>query len=170
MFNNQSPPLLAEPYKWKLGNQLTSKEREQLVRVLEENRGEFSFSLEELGAYTGEPMEIEVDTDKPIFTPAHRLSAAEWEFAGKHYEELERLGMIRSSKQNKYPLATVVVRKKDEAGEYTDYRQCGDCRPINSHTPLDRYLLPRIDDIFREMKDAKVFSRLDLRNPLGREG
>ena len=84
LFNNQPLPLLAEPYKWKLGNQLTTEEKEHLVRVLEENRGEFAFSLEELGAYTGEPMEIEVDTDKPSFTPAHRLSAAEWEFAGKH--------------------------------------------------------------------------------------
>ena len=76
LFNNPPPPLLAEQYKWKAGNQLTEMEREQLVRVLEENRGEFAFSLEELGAYTREPMEIEVDTDKPIFTPIHRLNVA----------------------------------------------------------------------------------------------
>ena len=145
LLSNPHLPLLAEQYKWKLGNQLTRMEREQLVRMLEENSGEFAFSLEELGGYTGEPMEIEVDTNKPIFTLAHRLSAAEWESAGKHCEELEKLGMIRSSKQNKYASPTVVVKKKDEAGEYTDYRQCGDYRPINSHTPLDRYPLPRID-------------------------
>ena len=70
--------------------------------------------------------------------------------------------MIRPSKHNKYASATVVVTKKDEAGEYTDYRQCGDYRPINSHTPLDRYPLPRIDDIFTDMKDTKLFSKLDL--------
>ena len=86
-----------------------------------------------------------------------------WEFAGKQCEELEKVGMIRPSKQKKYTSATVVARKKDEAGDYTCYRQCGDFRPINSHTPLDRYPLPRIDDIFGDMKDAKVFNKLDLR-------
>lgn len=60
-------------------------------------------------------MEIEVNTDKPILTPAHCLSAAGWDFAGKHCAELEALGMIRPSKESKYALATVVVRNKDEA-------------------------------------------------------
>ena len=58
LFSDPLLSLLAEQYKWKLGNQLTKMEREQLVRVLEENRGEFAFSLEELGAYTEKPMEI----------------------------------------------------------------------------------------------------------------
>ena len=47
----------------------------KLVGVLEANKREFSFSLEELGEYKGEPMEIEVNIGKFIFTPAHRLSA-----------------------------------------------------------------------------------------------
>ena len=163
LFSNPPLPFLAKQYKWKMGAQMTEMEREQLVRVLEENRGKFALNLKEVGAYTREPMEIEVDTEKPIFTPAHRLSAAEWEFAGKHCEELEKLGMIRPSKENKYASATVGVRKKDEEGQHTDYRHCGDYRPINAHTPLECYPLPRIYDIFRDMKDAKVFCKLDLR-------
>ena len=31
--------------------------------------------------------------------------------------------------ESKYASATVVVRKKDEEGNYTDFRQCGDYRP-----------------------------------------
>ena len=30
-------------------------------------------------------------------------------------------------------------------------------------SPLDRYPLPRIDDIFRDMQGAKKFNKLDLR-------
>ena len=111
-------------------------------------------------------MEIEVDT--AIFTPAHRLIAAEWESGGKHCAELGALGMTKPSKQSKYASATVVVRKKDEAGEDTDYTQCGDYRLINSHTLLDRYPLPRIDDIFRDMKDAKIFNKVECRTEYNR--
>lgn len=123
-------PLLGETYKWKLGAHLTATGKDELVGVLEANRGEFDFSVKELGEYKGEPMEIEVDTKKAVFTPTHRLSAAEWGFSGKHCVELEALGMMRPSQQSKYAPATVVVRKKDEAGEYTDYRHCGDYCPI----------------------------------------
>ena len=72
--------------------------------------------------------------------------------------------MIRPSSRNtKYASATVVVRKKDEDGQYTDFRQCGDHRPLNNHTTLDRYPLPKIEYIFVEMQDAKIFNKMDLR-------
>ena len=63
-----------------------------------------------------------------------------------------------------YASATVVVRKKDEAGNYTYFRQCGDYRPLNAKTTLDRYPLPSIEDIFNQMGGAKIFSKLDLRS------
>ena len=46
-------------------------------------------------------------------------------------KNLERLGFIRRSNQSTYASATVVVRKKDAEGNYTDFRQCGDYRPLN---------------------------------------
>ena len=44
-------PQMGEKQKWKICAQLSETEMEQLVRMLEENRGEFAFSLEELGGY-----------------------------------------------------------------------------------------------------------------------
>ena len=58
----------------------------------------------------------------------------------------------------------MVVKKKDDEGNYTDFRKCGDYRPINALTPLDTYALPFIEDIFDDMKGAKIFSKLDLRS------
>ena len=52
----------------------------------------------------------------------------------------------------------MVVKKKDDEGNYTDFRKCGDYRPINALTPLDKYPLPLIEDIFDDMKGAKIFS------------
>ena len=60
--------------------------------------------------------------------------------------------------------AIVVVRKKDEAGNYTDFRKCGDYRPLNQETTLDRYPLPGIEDIFNQMGGATVFLKLDVRS------
>ena len=54
----------------------------------------------------------------------------------------------------------MVVRKKDEEANYTDFRQCGDYRPLNQETLLDRYPLLGIEDILGET----IFSKLDLRS------
>ena len=78
--------------------------------------------------------------------------------------KLEKLGFIKRSLQSQYASATVVVRKKDEEGNYTDFRQCGDYRPLNQETPLDRYPLPSIEDIFNQMGGGTIFSKLDLRS------
>ena len=85
-------------------------------------------------------------------------------FVGEQCKMLEKLGFIRRSNQSKYASATVVVRKKDEEGNYTDFRKCGDYRPLNLETNLDRYPLPLIETIFNEMKGAKIFTELDLRS------
>ena len=63
---------------------------------------------------------------------------------GEQCARLEKMGFIRKSEQSKYASATVVVRKKDEDGNYTDFRKCGDYRPLNLETDLDRYQLPLI--------------------------
>ena len=57
-----------------------------------------------------------------------------------------------------------MVRKKDEHGNYTDFTQCGDYRPLNMETTLDPYPLPGIEDIFIKMGGAKIFNKLDLRS------
>jgi hypothetical protein len=40
---------------------------------------------------------------------------------------------------------------------YIDFHQ------LNKETFKNQYLLPRIDDLFDQMKDATVFSKIDLR-------
>ena len=132
--------------------------------MLEENNDRFAFSLENIDPFKGEPMRLELNSEKPIFRPSHKLGQVEWDFVETQCNNLKRLGFIRRSNQSTYASATVVVRKKDAKGNYTDIRQCGDYRPLNLETTLDRYPLPGIEDIFNAMGGATIFSKLDLRS------
>ena len=85
----------------------------------------------------------------------------EWKFVD---EQCQKLGFIRRSNQSKYASATIVVRKKDENGDYTDFKKCGDYRPLNIESNPDRYQLPLIESIFNDMKRAQLFNKLDLRS------
>ena len=43
-------------------------------------------------------------------------------------------------------------------------RLCVDYRQLNKMTVKNKYLLPRIDDLFDHLKGASVFSKIDLRS------
>ena len=41
---------------------------------------------------------------------------------------------------------------------------CADYRKLNKMTVKNKYPLPRIDDLFNQLKGASVFSKVDLRS------
>ena len=51
------------------------------------------------------------------------------------------------------------VKKKDGT-----LRLCIDYRQLNKVNVKNKYPLPRIDDLFDQMRGAKVFSKIDLRS------
>ena len=53
----------------------------------------------------------------------------------------------------------IFVKKKDGT-----LRLCIDYRQLNKMTVKNKYLLPRIDDLFNQLKGASVFSKIDLRS------
>ena len=50
------------------------------------------------------------------------------------------------------------VKKKDGT-----LRLCVDCRQLNKMIVKKKYLLPRIDDLFDQLKGSGIFSKFDLR-------
>ena len=72
-------------------------------------------------------------------------------------QELLEKKYIRSS-VSPWGAPVLFVKKKDGT-----LRLCIDYRQLNTVTAKNKYPLPRIDDIFDQMRGDKVFSKIDLR-------
>ena len=72
-------------------------------------------------------------------------------------EELLKKGYICSS-VSPWGALVLFVKKKDGT-----LRLCIDFRQLNKSTIKNKYPLPRIDDLFDQLRGAKIFSKIDLR-------
>src|SRR5580765_2526169 len=73
-------------------------------------------------------------------------------------QELLDKGYIRPS-VSPWRAPMLFVRKKDGT-----MRMCMDYRQLNKLTVKNRYPLPRIDDLFDQVRGATVFSKIDLQS------
>ena len=76
----------------------------------------------------------------------------------KQIEELLEKGYVRPS-TSPWGAPVLFVKKKDGT-----MRMCVDYRALNEVTIKNKYPLPRIDDLFDQLKGASVFSKVDLRS------
>jgi hypothetical protein len=75
----------------------------------------------------------------------------------KQLRELQRSGFFRPS-SSPWGVPVLFVEKKDKS-----LMMCVDYRSLNEVTIKNKYPLPRIDDLFDQLKGAKYFSKVDLR-------
>ena len=70
-----------------------------VLAMLNSNSDRFAFSMEDLepAKFTGEPMQLDLKSDKPIFRPPHKLGQVELDFVETQCAKLEKLGFIRRS-------------------------------------------------------------------------
>ena len=94
----------------------------------------------------------------PIAKRPYRIAASELAELKKQLEELQRIGFIRPSSS---PWGAPVLFVKNKDGSM---RLCVDYRALNKVTIKNKYPLPRIDDLFDQLKGAKYFSKIDLRS------
>jgi hypothetical protein len=76
----------------------------------------------------------------------------------KQLEELLEKGFIRPS-SSPWGAPVLFVNKKDGSR-----RMCVDYRSLNGVTIKNKYPLPRIEDLFDQIRVAKIFSKIDLRS------
>jgi hypothetical protein len=94
----------------------------------------------------------------PIAKRPYRMAAPELAELKKQLRELQQSGFIRPS-SSPWGAPVLFVEKKDKS-----LRMCADYRLLNEVTIKNKYPLPRIDDLFEQLKGAKYFSKVDLRS------
>jgi hypothetical protein len=94
----------------------------------------------------------------PTFKRPYRMSEEELKGLKKQLTELQEAGYIRPS-SSPWGATVLFIQKKDGS-----QRMCVDYRSLNDVTVRNKYSLPRIEDLFDRMRDARVFSKIDLRS------
>jgi hypothetical protein len=94
----------------------------------------------------------------PISKRAYRVSGPELVELKKQIDELSEKGYIRPSTS---PWAAPILFMENKDGTR---RMCFDYRALNEVTIKNKYPLPRIEDLFDQLRGASVFSKIDLRS------
>eukprot|EP00253_Pinus_taeda_P022539 PITA_22539 len=94
----------------------------------------------------------------PVSRAPYRMSVPELTELKMQLQELLEKKYIRPS-VSPWGAPVLFVRKKDET-----LRMCIDYRQLNKLTVKNKYPLPRIDELFDQVKGAKIFSKIDLRS------
>ncbi|KAA0047082.1 pol protein [Cucumis melo var. makuwa] len=94
----------------------------------------------------------------PISRSPYRMATAELKVLKVQLQELLDKGFIQPS-VSPWGAPVLFVKKKDGS-----MRLCIDYRELNKVTVKNRYPLPRIDDLFDQLQEATVFSKIDLRS------
>jgi hypothetical protein len=92
----------------------------------------------------------------PIYKTPYRMATPELAELKEHVKKLLEKGFIRPS-SSPWGAPVIFVPKKDGT-----QRLCVDYRALNEVTVKNKYLLPRIDDLFDQLRGACVFSKIDL--------
>jgi hypothetical protein len=94
----------------------------------------------------------------PISKRAYQVSGPELVKLKKQIDELLEKGYIRPS-TSPWVALVLFVEKKDGTK-----RMCIDYWALNEVTIKNKYPLPRIEDLFDQLRGASVFSKIDLRS------
>lgn len=97
-----------------------------------------------------------VTTGPPTYARARRLDGEKLEAAKEEFYKMEAMGIVRRSKSAWASPLHVVPKANGQ------WRPCGDYRQLNAMTKDDRYPLPHIQDLNRNLNACTVFSKIDL--------
>jgi len=135
----------------------TVSDKTTLTQLLEKYQDVFK---EGLGKLIGHEAKIHVDPNaQPHFCKAQTLPYALRSKVEEELEHSEREGVIQPVQFADWVAPIVPVMKADK----TSLRICGDFKlTVNHASRLDRYPIPKVDDLFAKVSGGKTFSKLDM--------
>ena len=103
-------------------------------------------------------IELKPGSTPPQVRPLHHQSSKDLAVFEEYTRSMIEAGQLRVS-NSPYGAMALIVRKKDGTA-----RVVVDYRALNEQTIKNKYPLPLMDELFDRVVNAKVFSKLDLRN------
>nr|GFA91324.1 putative reverse transcriptase domain-containing protein [Tanacetum cinerariifolium] len=109
----------------------------------------------------GQIIEVEFQIDlipgaAPVAWTPYRLAPSEMKELSDQLQELSDKGFIRPS-SSPWGAPVLFVKQKDES-----FWMCIDYRELNKLTVKNRYPLPRIDDLFDQLRGSNIYLKIDL--------
>nr|GEX09102.1 putative reverse transcriptase domain-containing protein [Tanacetum cinerariifolium] len=106
-------------------------------------------------------VEFQIDLfpgDAPVARAPYRLAPSEMQELSAQLQELSDKGFIRPS-SSPWGASVLFVKNKDGS-----FRMCIDYRDLSKLTIKNRYLLPRINNLFDQLQGSRVYSKIDQRS------
>ena len=128
--------------------------------VLENMLKQHKEVFEGLGELKGHKAKISVDPSAPPrYCKARPVPYALREKVDQELDRLEREGIIEPVQFAEWAAPVVPVLKQDKKS----LRLCGDFKfTVNKASKLDKYPIPKIEDLFARLAGGKSFSKLDM--------
>ena len=136
-------------------------EARELEAALQRDRAEFSDLFEPgMGRYNVRKVSIEIDPAvKPIFLKHRPPPFAQREEIEKELDRQVAEGILEPVKTSRWAAPVVPVKKANGS-----LRLCGSYdQTVNKASQLEKYPLPRVDELFAAMAGGKMFTKIDLR-------
>jgi hypothetical protein len=141
-------------------------DNERLRRVLLRHQSVFAESLpvktdEQIAHAVQFSIVLVGDEVKPVKQRERRMSPAEIEAATEWVKEEVAAGRMEPS-SSEWAAQLVIVPKRNDKGEVTGWRICGDYRNLNDVTKADAEPLPLLQTVFDQLMGMRYFSKMDL--------
>lgn len=107
-------------------------------------------------------LHIDTGIAEPINIRQYPLKESVHTVIDQRVAEWLKDGVIEITTKARWAFPIVVAAKKDQDGKKTKFRVCLDLRRLNQVIQGDAYPIPRITDVFRNFRNAKYFTTLDM--------
>ena len=135
------------------GPHLTRKQKEELQKIVEQNKKCVTDLPGETNLVT---CELKLTSPYPVKVHQYTVPHSQIETVEKEVEQMLAMNVIEPA-NSPYNAPIVLVKKKDDS-----VRFCIDYRKLNLITEFDAEPLPDIDSIFAKIGKAQYFTKMDL--------